>query len=97
VTGKDYSGETTVKKNNGSKDVTSVLLNPVAVNKTNIKAALGLGRRLPPATKLLRGSDRPRATSLRPLWTESVRMQPSASAAARPAASDSHAPLWTAV
>ncbi len=36
ATGKDYSGQATVKKNNGSKDVTSVLLTPVAVNKTNI-------------------------------------------------------------
>lgn len=37
ATGKEYSGEATVKKNNGSKDVTSVLLNPVAVTKDNIK------------------------------------------------------------
>ena len=37
ATGKDYSGETTKKVNNGSADVTSVLLNPVAVTKDNIK------------------------------------------------------------
>jgi len=37
ATGKDYTGQTTVKKNNGTKDVTAVLLNPVAVNKSNIK------------------------------------------------------------
>ena len=36
-TGKDYTGQTTVKKNNGSKDVTSVLLAPVAVTKDNVK------------------------------------------------------------
>jgi D-xylose transport system substrate-binding protein len=37
ATGKEYSGETTVKKNNGTKDVTSVLLTPVAVNKDNVR------------------------------------------------------------
>jgi D-xylose transport system substrate-binding protein len=37
ATGKDYSGETTVKKNNGTADVTSVLLTPVPVNKDNVK------------------------------------------------------------
>jgi len=35
-TGKDYEGETTVKKNNGTADVTSVLLTPVVVKKDNI-------------------------------------------------------------
>lgn len=37
ATGKTYSGESTVNKNNGTKDVTSVLLTPVAVNKANVK------------------------------------------------------------
>jgi D-xylose transport system substrate-binding protein len=37
ATGQDYSGEPTVAKNNGSKDVTSVLLTPVPVLKNNIK------------------------------------------------------------
>ncbi|NUT36116.1 MAG: sugar ABC transporter substrate-binding protein [Hamadaea sp.] len=36
ATGQQYSGETTVTKNNGTQDVTSVLLTPVAVNKGNI-------------------------------------------------------------
>jgi D-xylose transport system substrate-binding protein len=37
ATGKQYSGQDTVQKNNGTKDVTSVLLTPVAVMKNNIK------------------------------------------------------------
>jgi D-xylose transport system substrate-binding protein len=37
ATGKQYSGQQTVTKNNGSKDVTSVLLKPVAVTKDNVK------------------------------------------------------------
>ncbi|WP_020521351.1 sugar ABC transporter substrate-binding protein [Catelliglobosispora koreensis] len=37
ATGQTYSGESTVMKNNGTKDVTSVLLTPVAVTKDNIK------------------------------------------------------------
>jgi D-xylose transport system substrate-binding protein len=37
ATGKEYSGETTIKKNNGTKDVTSVLITPVSVAKENIK------------------------------------------------------------
>jgi D-xylose transport system substrate-binding protein len=37
ATGKKYSGQQTVTKNNGTKDVTSVLLKPVAVTKDNIK------------------------------------------------------------
>jgi len=37
ATGKQYSGEQTTTKNNGSKDVTSVLLPPVAVTKDNVK------------------------------------------------------------
>lgn len=36
ATGQQYSGETTTTKNNGTQDVTSVLLTPVAVNKSNI-------------------------------------------------------------
>jgi D-xylose transport system substrate-binding protein len=36
ATGKPYSGQT-VMKNNGTKDVPSVLLNPIAVTKENIK------------------------------------------------------------
>jgi len=36
ATGKEYSGQATVAKNNGTKDVTSVLLTPVAVTKDNI-------------------------------------------------------------
>ena len=37
ATGKKYEGQTTTTKNNGTKDVTSVLLTPVAVTKSNIK------------------------------------------------------------
>jgi D-xylose transport system substrate-binding protein len=37
ATGKAYSGQPTVSKNNGSKDVPSVLLNPVPVTKDNVK------------------------------------------------------------
>jgi D-xylose transport system substrate-binding protein len=37
ATGKQYSGQQTVTKNNGTKDVTSVLLTPVAVTKDNVK------------------------------------------------------------
>ena len=36
ATGKQYTGQT-VMKNNGSKDVPSVLLTPIAVTKANIK------------------------------------------------------------
>jgi D-xylose transport system substrate-binding protein len=36
ATGEQYSGEQTVTKNNGNKDVTSVLLKPVAVTKANV-------------------------------------------------------------
>jgi D-xylose transport system substrate-binding protein len=36
-TGKDYKGEQTTKKNNGTVDATSVLLTPVVVKKDNIK------------------------------------------------------------
>jgi D-xylose transport system substrate-binding protein len=37
VTGKTYSGQPTVQLNNGTRDVTSVLLTPVSVTKDNIK------------------------------------------------------------
>jgi len=37
ATGQAFSGQETVKKNNGTADVTSVLLTPVAVMKDNIK------------------------------------------------------------
>ena len=37
ATGQPFSGQTTVTMNNGSKDVTSVLLTPVAVTKENVK------------------------------------------------------------
>lgn len=37
ATGKDYTGQPTVKKNNGTADVTSVLLTPVSVTKDNVK------------------------------------------------------------
>ncbi|WP_117213275.1 sugar ABC transporter substrate-binding protein [Allorhizocola rhizosphaerae] len=37
ATGQDYTAQATVPKNNGTKDVTSVLLTPVAVTKSNIK------------------------------------------------------------
>jgi D-xylose transport system substrate-binding protein len=37
ATGETYSGQQTVTKNNGTKDVTSVLLKPVAVTKENVK------------------------------------------------------------
>ncbi|HEX6686553.1 MAG TPA: substrate-binding domain-containing protein [Candidatus Limnocylindrales bacterium] len=37
ATGQDFSGQPTVQKNNGTKDVTSVLLTPVPVMKDNIK------------------------------------------------------------
>ncbi|MBB5867611.1 D-xylose transport system substrate-binding protein [Allocatelliglobosispora scoriae] len=37
ATGKDYVGEVTVKVNNGTQDVTSVLLTPVSVTKENLK------------------------------------------------------------
>jgi len=37
ATGQQYSGQPTVTKNNGSRDVTSVLLTPVPVLKNNIK------------------------------------------------------------
>jgi D-xylose transport system substrate-binding protein len=37
ATGKPYSGRPTVTKNNGTKDVVSVLLEPVAVTKENVK------------------------------------------------------------
>lgn len=36
ATGEQYTGQQTVTKNNGTKDVTSVLLKPVAVTKENI-------------------------------------------------------------
>lgn len=37
ATGQQYTGQETVTKNNGSKDVTSVLLAPIAVTKDNVK------------------------------------------------------------
>jgi D-xylose transport system substrate-binding protein len=37
ATGKQYSGQQTVMKNNGSKDVPSVLLTPVSVTKETVK------------------------------------------------------------
>ncbi|MFK3980275.1 sugar ABC transporter substrate-binding protein [Micromonospora sp. NPDC050397] len=37
ATGKDFTAQSTTMRNNGTKDVTSVLLEPVAVTKSNIK------------------------------------------------------------
>lgn len=37
ATGKNYTGQTTTKKNNGTVDATAVLLQPVPVTKANIK------------------------------------------------------------
>jgi D-xylose transport system substrate-binding protein len=37
ATGKDFTGQDTTQRNNGTRDVTSVLLNPVAVTRDNIK------------------------------------------------------------
>jgi D-xylose transport system substrate-binding protein len=37
ATGEQYTGQQTVTKNNGTKDVTSVLLKPVAVTKENVQ------------------------------------------------------------
>jgi D-xylose transport system substrate-binding protein len=37
ATGQQFSGQTTVTRNNGTKDVTSVLLTPVPVFKDNIR------------------------------------------------------------
>ncbi len=37
ATGQEYNGQETVSKNNGTKDVTSVLLTPVAVTKGTVK------------------------------------------------------------